>query len=567
MIPTSSVTTTASGANDALQAIVKAHAGKGKGHWASMFSSTLKNVKASLDSAVSATAQTAKSDALGQITALLQNGTPMTTIVDQIAGSVGSSAASLLSNTYAQGDVSRLQSSITQSIANALAPPSNAPPGTAAQEAAALAARLRNVVTTLARDAQSATGQQNELSGNLLDANSAKETPAQMQQQSNGTSDTLDVGKLVDSLLSSAATSLSAAGNGSSATQSAGASSSMTSILSSLAGFTPGTALAASAVSTASQLAASNDANSAQTQTQAAVQPQQATSSLTMSNAPDLLARMLVRAAGADAQLNTASAAESAAASSGSDAAAVTSAAGSTAASIPSLTPATIAAKFAALLAEATPGGIAAAGSSGNAGTSTTGNSSHSYDDGTSQNGPFSNAAAPIAAMAPTSDAQAQNAAQTGGGTSAQIDANKLIEQMIDGMQMRTLAQGASEIRLQLQPENLGQVSMRLTVSGNQVTANVVAQNADVGNALLANHRELARSLASSGLSLAGFSVDVSGGDAGKDQSKGQNAGFGRRYVVHELNGSSATDEATASTSNGPTLLPGSRLELFNSLA
>ena len=137
---------------------------------------------------------------------------------------------------------------------------------------------------------------------------------------------------------------------------------------------------------------------------------------------------------------------------------------------------------------------------------------------------------------------------------------------MINGMSMRTLAQGTSEIRLQLHPENLGQLTMRLTVTGNQVSATVVAQSADVRSALVANQQDLARSLSQAGLTLSGFSVDVSGGDAGQDQSKDRTAGFGRRYTVHELGGQPKT-ETTEASNLGPSLLGGSNLELFNSLA
>ena len=171
-----------------------------------------------------------------------------------------------------------------------------------------------------------------------------------------------------------------------------------------------------------------------------------------------------------------------------------------------------------------------------------------------------------IGAPNANSGSQVQNALQSGTSGGSPVDVSKVIEQMVNGMTMRTLAQGASEIRLQLQPENLGQVTMRLTVSGNQVSANVIAQNADVRSALVANQQDLARSLSSSGLTLSGFSVDVSSGDAGKDQSKDRTAGFGRRYVVHEVNGA-ATTEASEVSNLGPPLLSGSGLGLFNSLA
>jgi Flagellar hook-length control protein FliK len=517
--------------------------GKGKGaNWASLFGTTLASTKSTSDTSTSSA--TTNADLLGQLTSLLQNGTPMATIVDQLAQSVGTSAASLLKGQYSQSDLDRLQNTIKQTIANALSPPSNAPPGTAAQEAAALAARLQNLVETIARDAQNGTGQQNEIAGNLLDANSAKELPA--QQQTNGTASTLDVSSVVSSLLASVISALGApAVSGAPAVR-----TSSSPVQSSAAASTP---LQLAPTQLASQQTLDTTPQQAQTSTvnsglltQATANAVGSQQSITMSNAPDLLARMLVRAAGADAQVNGSAAAAGASSSTS------------------ATSPSTLAARFAAMLADVDAGAITASSSSGNASTST--GSGHTFGQDLAQQMPSGNDVTSLIAPSANLASQVQNALQSSSGSSSAVDANQLIEQMVNGMTMRTLAQGTSEIRLQLQPENLGQVTMRLTVSGNQVSANVVAQNADVGSALLANHQDLARSLSAAGLTLSGFSVDVSGGDAGQDQSKDRTAGFGRRYVVHELNGNTPAD--AGETSNlGPSLLSGSGLELFNSLA
>jgi len=132
---------------------------------------------------------------------------------------------------------------------------------------------------------------------------------------------------------------------------------------------------------------------------------------------------------------------------------------------------------------------------------------------------------------------------------------------------MRTDQSGTSEIRLRLNPDNLGEVTMKLTITGSSVSANVVAQNADVGNALVSNHKQLAQSLSQAGLTLSGFSVDVSGGDAGSRQNQDRTDGFGRRYVVHEIGSSDSTNESAQPSALGPQLLPGSSLELFYYLA
>jgi flagellar hook-length control protein FliK len=529
---------------------------KGKGaHWASLFGVSLANASNTSSSTPLTTTSplTANADLLAQLTSLLQNGTPMATIVDQLAQSVGSSAAQLLAGKMSSSDLDRLRNSITQTLANALSPPSNAPPGTAAEQAAALAARLQSVVESIARDAQNGSGQQNELSGNLLDANSAKELPA--QQQTNGTSSPLDVSSLVSSLLSSAIATLNAPSATTPTALPAKASYSPVQLATTQSLATSAVEAQSSAPSTLNAgLLTQSTANAVASQA-----PPSPQSSISMSNAPDLLARMLVRAAGVDAQLNAGgNSADASDASSGASALAAP-------AGTPSLSPSMLAARFAALLADADGGAVTSSSSSGNTSTST--DSGHSFGQDLTQQAPSgTDAASLIAAPNSSLNAQVQNALQStpAGGTT--VDTSAVLEQMVKGMTMRTLAQGTSEIRLQLQPENLGQVTMRLTVSGNQVSANIVAQSADVRSALVANQQDLARSLSQAGLTLSGFSVDVSGGDAGNDQSKDRTAGFGRRYTVHELGGQRTT-ETTEASNPGPSLLGGSSLELFNSLA
>jgi len=519
--------------------------GKGKGiKTASLFQAAANNAFASLLGKTPAQPATANADPIAQLRSLLQNGTPMATIVDRISQSVGSSAAKLLTGKYSSGDLDRLRSTITKTIANALSPPSNAPPGTAAKQAAALAARLQKLVESLARDAQNGLGQQSEFSGNLLDANSAKELPA--QQKTTGTSSALDASAVARSVLASVVAALSApAGAGSTSAAASplhapSGAAATTAALAQIATQTTSTTDAQTGAPSSSGLPAQSNASAVLTSQ---------TTSISMSNAPDLLARMLVRAAGADAQINGSYVAASDAGSAGTS----------------SLSPSDIAARFAAILSEASGTGAISGSSSGNAGAG--GNAGHAFDgdpaQATSSN--VASLATPPAAQSLFS--QVQNALQSGQGQSAPVDVSSVIEQMVSSMAMRTAQQGTSEIRLQLQPENLGQVTMRLTVSGSQVNASVVAQSADVRTALVANHQELARSLSEAGLTLSGFSVDVSGGDAGNDQSKDRTAGFGRRFTVHELANGDASSQTAESSSLGPQILGDSKLALFNYLA
>ena len=151
--------------------------------------------------------------------------------------------------------------------------------------------------------------------------------------------------------------------------------------------------------------------------------------------------------------------------------------------------------------------------------------------------------------------------------TQAPVDANAIVEQVVKSMVMRTAQSGSSEIRLRLNPDNLGEVTMKITVSGSSIDANIVAANSDVRNALIANHQHLAQSLSEAGLTLSGFSVDVSGGDAGRDQNRDRTGGFGRRYTVHEIGGTADDSQTAESSSPGPQLLPRTSLDLFNYLA
>lgn len=144
------------------------------------------------------------------------------------------------------------------------------------------------------------------------------------------------------------------------------------------------------------------------------------------------------------------------------------------------------------------------------------------------------------------------------------VDPQAVIDQLVRGITMRATSDG-SQLRMRLQPEHLGDVNLRLTVSGNTVTANVVAQNADVRDMLMANAHHLARSLAESGLSLGGFSVDVSGGNAGftQQQTHAQHAAV--RLAHHAGTPAfDATDTIPETSAVRPT---GPRSLVLNSLA
>ncbi len=145
------------------------------------------------------------------------------------------------------------------------------------------------------------------------------------------------------------------------------------------------------------------------------------------------------------------------------------------------------------------------------------------------------------------------------------IDPQSVIEQVVQGISLRNFGT-SSQVRMQLQPEHLGDVSLKLTVNGNTISANIVAQNADVRDMLLANQQQLARTLSEAGLSLGNFSVDVSGGNAGfTQQQTAHQHSIGKTSALHL--GSTAEDDAPTESRFGPPVLAGAKSWVLNYLA
>jgi flagellar hook-length control protein FliK len=125
-----------------------------------------------------------------------------------------------------------------------------------------------------------------------------------------------------------------------------------------------------------------------------------------------------------------------------------------------------------------------------------------------------------------------------------QVDANAVIDQLLRGMQVST-GDGTSTVRLRLVPEQLGDVSVKLVVSGGSVDATLTAHTADAQSALAGAQTQLAKSLADAGLKLQSFSVGLAGGSfagtgdqANRDASSRQNA---RKTGIAPIGG--VTDE------------------------
>jgi flagellar hook-length control protein FliK len=149
--------------------------------------------------------------------------------------------------------------------------------------------------------------------------------------------------------------------------------------------------------------------------------------------------------------------------------------------------------------------------------------------------------------------------------TTPYVDPQSVIEQVVTGIVLRNSGT-TSEVRMRLQPEHLGDVSLKLTVSGNTISANIVAQNADVRDMLLSNQQQLARTLADAGLSLGNFSVDVSGGNPGFSQQ--QTPQHRSLFKVGALHADAASeDDSWADSRFGPPVVAGSKSLVLNYLA
>lgn len=485
-------------------------------------------------------------DPLAQLTALVQNGTPISTVVDRLANLVSQRAGAH-------------PGAVAKSIKSALSPPSNAPPGTtAAQQVTALARRLQNWIGGVAGGADQRVGQQSDTSGQVLDANRARELPAQTDPES--ASSKLDVSALARSLLAQVAASFGAV-------QSAQTTAAATPLASSPAH------AAVSAFSEAAKASTGLASTLARLQGDVASNTQQTTAASATaspsehSDAAGLLARMLTRAAAVNAQVN------------GSAIAAQTSQVrgANTGGTLPHGEGVNFAQTTAAARLEAALGDIVAATAQNQGGNASTDNQSGSFGSGNSLLG-NAPAASSKAAPATTSDALAfavptgspaqflhtQSATSSAYGSS--VDPSALIEQVVKSMSMRTQSDGTSQLSVRLVPEHLGSVTLNLKVDGSNVSATAVAQNADVRNALVAHQQTLARSLAESGLKLTSFNVNMSGGNAGHDQPRDRTSGFGRQYAVHEVAASGHSD-STESSSGDPAIVPQSTLALFNYLA
>lgn len=124
-----------------------------------------------------------------------------------------------------------------------------------------------------------------------------------------------------------------------------------------------------------------------------------------------------------------------------------------------------------------------------------------------------------------------------------------IAEQLSTRLRMSQAA-GGTEVKLNLKPHELGEVSVKMNVREGVVAATVLVDKADTLRTMQANIDELKRSLESQGLTIQEFSVDVRG-DAG--------AGGANARAQAELNRSAArtTGGSSSSVAGAAAVIPG----------
>ncbi|MCL2617588.1 MAG: flagellar hook-length control protein FliK [Defluviitaleaceae bacterium] len=90
-----------------------------------------------------------------------------------------------------------------------------------------------------------------------------------------------------------------------------------------------------------------------------------------------------------------------------------------------------------------------------------------------------------------------------------QVNALDIIKQLADNMRFDIRGANISEIRLTLRPENLGDVTMRISSENGIVMASFVAENARVKEAIEANMNQLRQALEEKGIEISELSVSV----------------------------------------------------------
>ncbi|MGA2395287.1 MAG: flagellar hook-length control protein FliK [Candidatus Lustribacter sp.] len=435
-----------------------------------------------------------------KIADLLQQGETVAQIVQQLAASLASTLAQQFGS-----DPAQVQTQLQSVIASALSPPSTGPPLSNADLASALAQQFRQVAD-VAAGVLGETGQSNRLfAGSISDAATTAGVQPAPQTSDNdpapADSTATDASALLASLTASQGDGKTVATNGAPALGSNGdtllgrilaraaqaqfASGSQTSTATAPADPSGTSRVTLAALAAAS---AALDSSAAVTAPAATVTPAAITTSVLADAAPSTVAN------------------------SGSDALAATQ------------TPAPLSPAVLSFIKTFTD---ALASTSAPTIAKTSGN-----DDTPGallQTTDLSSQAPSVGAFAPVQAAVQNDAVGTNGSQPAPqalpspttADPNQVVEQLLHGLSLNTV-DTTSIVRMRLVPQELGDVSVKLTIEGNSVSAQVMAQTPQAHDALVAGQGQLTRAFEDAGLKLTSFNVDLAGGFASFQQQQQQ---------------------------------------------
>lgn len=139
-------------------------------------------------------------------------------------------------------------------------------------------------------------------------------------------------------------------------------------------------------------------------------------------------------------------------------------------------------------------------------------------------------------------------------------DPNNVVEQVLKGIYLRNGIGDGTEVRMKLQPENLGDVHVKLNVDNGNVSATFIASTAEVRDTLLANSGALTRQFADAGLKLQQFSVDVGGGQSNpfaQHQQQASSGGASMRSMTTSADDDVVDGIQAAVPTFGPPILSG----------
>mgnify|MGYP005837662377 CR=1 FL=1 len=115
--------------------------------------------------------------------------------------------------------------------------------------------------------------------------------------------------------------------------------------------------------------------------------------------------------------------------------------------------------------------------------------------------------------------------------TMKNLDKNELLQQVIQRVQV-DLKPGQTEMRMNLKPENLGQLQMKLVLEDGKVTAQFLTSNQNVKEALENSLSQLRQSLQEQGIRVEKLSVLIGGGNLQFNQGRKEETFTGNQKQI-----------------------------------